>query len=338
MVAAVAAAALPTMGKRPFQAVLVVGVIGAAIVGWLLLSSSPAAEQSQIIESLEAAPAPTVPETSDPAPGSAAAGADDPAQEEDFPAIVDNALRNVDEREIPIDVALEVLETFDHDTGAFTQGFELSDGRLFESTGLVGQSTIREVDLETGDVLRSADLPDVFGEGVTVIEDDDESTAIMLTWRDEVAFRFDLETFEELETFSYSGQGWGICHDGERLTMSNGSDVLQFRDPDSFELLDEVNVTLSGTPVLLINELECVGEAVWANIWQSSLVIQIDPATGNVTRVLNASDLTPPGFEGNTNDVLNGIAYDETNDTYLLTGKRWPVTYRVRLFDVPSTN
>ena len=208
MVAAVAAAAaLPTMGKRPFQAVLVVGVIGAAIVGWLLLSSSPAAEQSQIIESLEAAPAPTVPETSDPAPGSAAAGADDPAQEEDFPAIVDNALRNVDEREIPIDVALEVLETFDHDTGAFTQGFELSDGRLFESTGLVGQSTIREVDLETGDVLRSADLPDVFGEGVTVIEDDDESTAIMLTWRDEVAFRFDLETFEELETFSYSGQG-----------------------------------------------------------------------------------------------------------------------------------
>ena len=334
--AVVAAVALPTMDKRRLQAVLLVGVIGVAIVGWMLLSSSPTPRQSQLIESLEEAPAPTAPTNPDAA--TALEGSDGSAQEESFPAIVDNALRNVDEREIPINVALEVLETFDHDTAAFTQGFELSDGRLFESTGLVGQSTFREVDLETGEVLRSADLPDVFGEGVTVIEDDEGSTAIQLTWRDEVAFRFDLETFEVLETFSYSGQGWGICHDGERLAMSNGSDVLQFRDADTFDLLDEVNVTLSGAPVLQINELECVGEAVWANIWQSSLIIQIDPTTGNVTRVLNASELTPPGLEGRTDDVLNGIAYDETDDTYLLTGKRWPVTYRVLLFDVPNEN
>jgi len=318
---------------------MALGII--AFVAWNALSSPSIPEQSTIIETLEAEPPPTVPtsdvlQTNDAEPEPItppALGAAD-----DFPALVDNALRDIDEREIPIDVAFEILEVIDHDTAAFTQGFELSAGRLFESTGLVGQSTIREVDPDTGVVLRSAPVPDVFAEGLTVIEGPDRSTAIQLTWQDELAFRYDLETFEVLETFTYSGQGWGLCHDGEQLVMSDGTDQLQFRDSDSFELLGEINVTLSDVPVQLINELECVGGAVWANIWQSSLIIQIDPDTGNVTRVLNARELTPPEAEGRTDNVLNGIAYDPADGTYLLTGKRWPVTYRVQLFDDPATN
>ena len=252
---------------------------------------------------------------------------------DDFPAIVDNALRDVQNRDTPIDVGFELLETFPHDTAAFTQGFEISEGRLFESTGLVGQSTIREVDLETGEVLRSQSVDDVFGEGITVIEDPNGTTAIFLTWQDEIAFRFDIETFEIIESYTYEGQGWGICDAGDRLIMSNGSDQLQFRDRDSFELLDTVDVRLSGEPVQLLNELECIDGAVWANIWMSSLIVQIDPDSGSVNRVLNARSLTPEEVVGSSDNVLNGIAYDPSDNTVLLTGKRWPVTYRLRLFD-----
>ena len=309
-----------------------VGALVVVFVAWSFVVAPGAPEQSEVVQTLEEAPAPTVAadqalqadETIEPP------AADAP---DDFPAIVDNALRDVDEREIPIDVGFEIVETLEHDTGAFTQGFEISNDRLFESTGLVGQSTIRELELNTGTVLRSTDVPDVFGEGLTVIEDPAGDTAIQITWQDEVAFRYDLETFEVIETYSYEGQGWGICHDGDRLVMSNGSDQIQFRDADTFELLSTVDVTLSGAPVQLINELECVDEAVWANIWQSSLIIQIDPTTGVVTRVLNARSLTPAVAEGSNADVLNGIAFDPEDGTYLLTGKRWPVTYRVQLFD-----
>jgi len=327
------------MKNRPLVAAAIVVLAGVGFLAWTFLSGPQVAEQSEIIESLESVPAPTSSTpTQEPATEQSELQAADDSPEEDFPALVDNALRNVDERQIPIDVGLEVVETFDHDTSAFTQGFELSDGRLFESTGLVGQSTIRELDPATGEVLRSAPVPDLFAEGLTVIEDPAGSTVIQITWQDEVAFRYDLETFEVLESFTYSGQGWGICHNEERLVMSDGTDRIQFRDPDTFELLGGVNVTLSDVPVQLINELECVGDAVWANIWMSSLIIQIDPSTGNVTRVLNANELIPDVAIGSNSDVLNGIAYDAADNTYLLTGKRWPVTYRVQLFDDPATN
>jgi len=318
-----------------------------AIVVWSLLNGPSTVEQSSIIESLEATPAPTLPTTQQ-AVDNSEEGASDTSERivppaegapDDFPAIVDNAIRDLDARQIPINVALEIVEVIEHDTSAFTQGFEIFDDRLFESTGLNGQSTIREVDIDSGAVLRSTSVPDVFAEGLTVIEEPDRTTAIQLTWQDEVAFRYDLETFDVLETFTYSGQGWGLCHDDDRLIMSDGSDRLQFRDPDTFEVIeDDVNVTLSGAPVQMINELECVDGTVWANIWQSSLIIQIDPSNGVVTRVLNARALTPEVAEGSTSDVLNGIAFDPTDGTYLLTGKRWPVTYRVQLFDEPESN
>lgn len=312
-----------------FAAVLVAGVLA-----WTLIGAAP--DQSEVVQTLEDAPAPSLPDSSTVLPTDEIIEPPAADAPNDFPAIVDNALRDIDDREIPINVGFEIIETLEHDTAAFTQGFEISNGRLFESTGLVGQSTVRELDPETGNVIRSADVPDVFGEGITVIEDTDQDTAILLTWQDEIAFRYDVETFEVIESFTYEGQGWGICHDGDRLVMSNGSDQLQFRDADTFELLSTVDVTLSGAPVQLINELECVEEAVWANIWQSSLIIQIDPSDGNVTRVLNARALTPEVAEGSNDDVLNGIAFDPDDGSYLLTGKRWPVTYRVRLFDDPA--
>lgn len=322
------------MQNRPLVigAIVVASVVG--FIAWNLVFAPSVPEQSELVQTLEEAPPPSQAEDT-----STAATADEtiegPAEgaPDDFPAIVDNALRNVDEREIPIDVGFEILETLEHDTAAFTQGFEISNGRLFESTGLVGQSTIRELEPDTGAVIRSTDVPDVFAEGITVVEDPAGDTAIQLTWQDEIAFRYDLETFDVIGSYEYEGQGWGICHDGDRLVMSNGSDRLQFRDADTFELVSEVEVTLSGAPVQLINELECVDEAVWANIWQSSLIIQIDPSDGVVTRVLNARALTPAVAEGSNSNVLNGIAFDPADGTYLLTGKRWPVTYRVQLFD-----
>lgn len=325
------------MNSRALAAGLFVIVTGAGFLIWSAFASPTVPEQSEIIESLEAIPAPTVPPTAQTL--NDATLESDPAVPEpvnEFPAFVDNALRDVNERDFPVDVAFEIVETLEHDTGAFTQGFEISNGRLFESTGLVGESTIRELNPETGSVLRSTDVPDVFAEGLTIIEDPEGDTAIQITWQDEVAFRYDLENFEVVETYDYAGQGWGICDDGDRLVMSNGSDQLQFRDRDSFELLDTVDVTLSGVPVQLINELECVGEAIWANIWRSSLIIQIDPESGIVTRVLNANDLVPDVAVGSSSDVLNGIAYDPDDGTYLLTGKRWPVTYRVQLFDIAT--
>lgn len=304
---------------------LVVGIIAGLFV-WNSLTGLSVAEQSEVVQTFEETPPPTT------AP-SASIEPPAPDAPDDFPAIVDSAIGDIGQRQIPINVGFEIIETLEHDTSAFTQGLEISNGRLFESTGLVGESTIRELALDTGEVLRSTDVEDVFAEGLTVVEDPAGDTAIQITWQDEVAFRYDLETFELLETYSYSGQGWGICHDGDRLVMSNGSDTLQFRDAETFELVDEVAVTLSGGPVELINELECANGAVWANIWQSSLIIQIDPESGTVNRVLNARTLTPPEAEGRTDNVLNGIAFDPEDGTYLLTGKRWPVTYRVQLFD-----
>lgn len=246
---------------------------------------------------------------------------------DDFPAIVDSAVRDPETNQLPVGAALEVIETFPHDTEAFTQGLELLDGRLFESTGIVGESTLREVDLVTGEVLRSIDVDDVFAEGLTVVDD----TAIQLTWRDGEAYRYDLDTFERLETYTYEGEGWGLCDDGTRLVMSDGTPTLQFRDRSSFELLSTVDVLFNNSPVDELNELECVDGRVWSNIWKSSLIIEIDPESGQVTTVLNARSLTPESVEGSTSKVLNGIAFDASDGSFLLTGKEWPSIFRVQI-------
>ena len=233
----------------------------------------------------------------------------------------------------PAVASFDIIETIPHDTGAFTQGLEISNGRLFESTGLVGRSSIRELDLQTGEIIRNTAVPEVFGEGLTIVGD----TAIQITWQDQIAFRYDLDTFDVIESYEYEGQGWGLCLASEGsgdLIMSDGSSELEFRDPDTFESLGFVDVRLDGAPIENLNELECIGDTVWANIWLSSLVIEIDPATGDVLTVLDIDSLRPESTDGDSGAVWNGLAYDPTNGTLLVTGKLWPTIFRLDL----STN
>jgi glutamine cyclotransferase len=231
-------------------------------------------------------------------------------------------------------LAVEVIERYPHDTDAFTQGLELREGLLYEGTGLEGESDIRVVDPETGEVLEIVDLPaDVFGEGITLVDD----KIWQITWQDQVAYLRDRDTLAELDQFSYTGEGWGICHDqgNDRLVMSNGSSELTFRDPETFEPTGTVTVTRDGQPVVRINELECVGDRVWANIWLTDEIVRINPETGTVEAVVDGSGLLTPE-EAAAADVLNGIAAAPTlgtadsTGTFMITGKLWPWLFLVR--------
>lgn len=229
-------------------------------------------------------------------------------------------------------LAWEVVSRRPHDATAFTQGLVLdADGRLFESTGLEGGSSVREVDPGSGEVLRLRPLPgDQFGEGLALVGDE----LVQLTWHAGVARRFDTETFEVRERHRYEGEGWGLCHDGERLVMSDGSDELTFRHPETFEQLGSVAVTMAGRPVTRLNELECVGQEIWANVWKTDAIVRIDPADGGVTGVLDlAGIIEPHPAEAISSSVLNGIAYDPAADTFLVTGKRWPELIEIRIAD-----
>jgi glutamine cyclotransferase len=221
---------------------------------------------------------------------------------------------------------------FPHDPAAWTQGLLIDDqGRLFESTGIVGQTSVREVDRATGEVLRSAAPPDeVYGEGLAMAGD----RLIQITWRDEVALAWDPETLEVLGTYPYAGEGWGLCSDGAGMVMSDGSATLTFRDLETFEPTGSVQVTAAGEPVLLLNELECVDGVVWANVWETPYIVRIDPSTGVVTGILDMTGLADPDPSAtDPGAVLNGIAHDPERGTFLLTGKLWPTTYEVRLAD-----
>jgi len=225
----------------------------------------------------------------------------------------------------------EVIETFPHDPDAFTQGFELiGDNVILESTGLRGQSSLRRVALASGEVLERVDVDDdLFAEGLTRVDD----TLIQLTWTSGVSLWYNAETFELERTVEYDGEGWGLCFDGDRLVMSDGSDLLTFRDPDTFEALGTVAVTLDGQPVIRLNELECVNGSVWANIWQTSVIVEIDPASGVVENIIDASELV--NQRSNDEGVLNGIAFDAANEDFLITGKNWNTVFRVRFVSAP---
>jgi glutaminyl-peptide cyclotransferase len=231
-------------------------------------------------------------------------------------------------------LTVEVIERYPHDTAAFTQGLELHQGLLYEGTGLEGESDIRTVDPETGDVQQTVDLPpDVFGEGITLVDD----KIWQITWQEQIAYLRDRDTLAELDQVSYTGEGWGICHDrgNDRLIMSNGTSDLTFRDPATFEPTGTVTVTRDGQPVVNINELECVGDRVWANIWLTDEIVRINPQTGTVEAVVDASGLLTPEEQVGA-DVLNGIAAAPSistnagNATYMITGKLWPWLFLVR--------
>lgn len=223
----------------------------------------------------------------------------------------------------------QVLNRYPHDTSAFTQGLLLYDGLFYESTGLYGESTLRLVEPETGEVLERLDLiPEVFGEGLALV---DETTLIQLTWRAGVAIVFDRERFEPTGLFEYEGEGWGLCYDGEVLYMSDGSDIITIRDPQTFEVLDTFPVTLEGEQVFNINELECVDDVIYANLWMTDNIVRIDKASGVVNAVIDASGLLTDEERADLDSsaVLNGIAYNAEDDTFFITGKLWADMFEV---------
>lgn len=223
----------------------------------------------------------------------------------------------------------QVLATHPHDTSAFTQGLLWSDGLVYESTGLRGQSVLRIVDLPTGRVLQeTAADPQHFGEGLALVDDQ----LIWLTWRAGTAGVYHQDTLEQTGSFTYSGEGWGLCHDGTRLVMSDGSNTLTFRHPETFETLGSVAVVdTDGSPVNRLNELECIGDDVWANVWLTDRIVVIDPDTGTVIAEADmAGIISPHPADADSNNVLNGIAYRPDTGTFLITGKRWPNIFEVR--------
>ena len=223
----------------------------------------------------------------------------------------------------------EVLESYPHDTAAFTQGLLLAGEHFYESTGIYGQSTLREVIPETGEVLREVEVPDeYFAEGLTLVGD----RLIQITWKEGTAFVYNLDTFEQEDTLAYDGEGWGLCFDGKDIVMSDGSATLTRRDPETFAALGTTEVTLSGKPVTMLNELECVDGFVYANIWQSDTIVKIG-ASGQVVEEIDAANLLPEAVQAQLvpDAVLNGIAYDPEAETFFLTGKLWPTLLEVRL-------
>jgi glutaminyl-peptide cyclotransferase len=227
---------------------------------------------------------------------------------------------------------VRAVAEFPHDISAYTQGLLWHDGGLYESTGLHGQSSVRRVELESGRLERRFDLPGhLFGEGVTLVGD----RLFLLTWQSETGFILDRDTFEEVGRFSYRGEGWGLCYDGERLVFSDGQARLRFFDPDGFVPLGEVPVTLEGRPQRGLNELECVDGLVYANVYGAESLVRIDPRDGRITAVIDASGLLDPQ-ERAAAEVLNGIAYRPETDTWLLTGKLWPKVFEVLFEPVGS--
>jgi len=224
-------------------------------------------------------------------------------------------------------LTVQVIQEYPHDPAAYTQGLVFSDGRLIESTGLYGQSSLREVALATGEVIRSISLAsNEFGEGLELVGD----RLTLLTWREGVAHNYNRDTFEEVGFFPYSGEGWGLCYDGARFIMSDGSARLTFRSTDTFDIQTSVTVTLDGEPRDRLNELEYVDGYVYANVFLTRTIVKIRPSDGRVVAVIDAS-LLDPGGNLQYGDVLNGIAYDPVDSTFLLTGKRWPKLFRVIL-------
>jgi glutaminyl-peptide cyclotransferase len=233
--------------------------------------------------------------------------------------------------ESPQRLAVKVLSVRPHDAGAYTQGLLLHDGSLFESTGLYGSSSLREVNPETGEVKRQVSLPrEYFAEGLALVGD----RLIQLTWQEQKAFIYRLADFKPAGEPRYDGEGWGLCWDGRRLVMTDGSDRLTFRDPQTLAVLGVVHVTLAGQPVERLNELECVEGTVYANVWQTDDILRIDPASGKVTAVVDASGLLTSA-ERERADVLNGIAWNPERKTFLITGKLWPKLFEVTFVPRP---
>jgi glutamine cyclotransferase len=234
------------------------------------------------------------------------------------------------------ELSYTIVKIYPHDTAAFTEGLFWHGGYLYESVGMEGQSEVRKVDLKSGKAVQTAVSPDkVFGEGVALVGE----RLIQLTYKEGRAFVYDFATLRLLGEFHYSGEGWGLTTDGKNLIMSDGSDLITYRDPATFAARRRIRVKLDGKSVKDLNELEFVEGSIWANIWKSDRILRIDPASGRVTGVLDMagllaktgvkqSQLTEP-----EEDVLNGIAYDPASGHFFITGKCWPSLFEIKIDD-----
>ncbi|MDY7018909.1 MAG: glutaminyl-peptide cyclotransferase [Chloroflexota bacterium] len=222
----------------------------------------------------------------------------------------------------------KVINAYPHDRNAFTQGLVFENGFLYEGTGLHGRSTLRRVELETGDILQIRNLPArFFGEGVTTYG----NKIVQLTWRSNVGFVYDKDSFELLREFNYQTEGWGITHDGKRLIMSDGTSTLHFLEPETFEEISQIEVYDNDGPVTRLNELEYIQGEIYANVWQTDNIAKIKPQTGQVIGWVELEGLLSLEDRSEPVGVLNGIAYDAKRDRLFVTGKLWPKLFEIEL-------
>ncbi|MBT3641350.1 MAG: glutaminyl-peptide cyclotransferase [Euryarchaeota archaeon] len=224
--------------------------------------------------------------------------------------------------------ASNVLKLTEHDENAFTQGLEMYGDRLFESTGLYGSSSLREVNASSGQIIRQISFSDdIFAEGITIIN----NTIILLTWKENIALIIDIDTFDVIGNYTYSGEGWGLCNDGKSYVMSNGSSEISFRNLENFDIISSIVVIEDGIEIPNLNELECVGNSIYANIWGENRIIEINMSSGQVEKSISIDSLE---FNKNSShSVLNGIAYSPSDNAFWITGKYWSKMYLTEFID-----
>jgi len=234
---------------------------------------------------------------------------------------------------LPVET-FEIVKTYRHDDRAFTQGLVIHNGFFYESTGEYGRSSLRKVEIETGKVLQKKDIArDYFAEGMTIFND----RIFQITWKEGTAFEYDMD-FNLIREFRYSGQGWGLTHDGTNLIMSDGTHVIRFVNPQNFETVRTLIVNDErGRPLMNLNELEYVKGEIWANVWHSedigkpNHIARIDPQTGKLVGWIDLEGISPDDVRRSSENTLNGIAYDPATDRIFVTGKNWRNLFEIKL-------
>jgi glutaminyl-peptide cyclotransferase len=228
----------------------------------------------------------------------------------------------------PPQYGYRIVKTYPHDRTAFTQGFEFHDGAFYEGTGLVGRSSLRKVNPQTGQVEQRYDVPPpFFGEGITVLNDQ----IFELTWQSQTGFIYDKASLKVKRSFNYPGEGWGLTNDGKQIYMSDGSSQIRIWDPVTLKEIRRITVKDGASEVANLNELEFVRGELYANVWQTDRIVRIAPADGKVLGWIDLSGILPKAEHPEADAVLNGIAYDAASDRLFITGKLWPKIFEIKL-------